>query len=72
MLALMPGKMRRQATCAVSRLVWIENLAMVVGRRINDQFTEVPDAEMVASAGQFGDEKAEKDDAEIFVARFPR
>ena len=50
----------------------MENLAMVVGRRIRDQFTEVPEAEMVASGSQLGDEKAEKEDAEIFVVRFPR
>ncbi len=69
---LMPGKILRHATCAVSRFVCMENLAMLVGRRIRPQFTWVPVAEMVAKGSQFGEAKAENEEAEILVLRLPR
>jgi len=69
---LMPGKILRHATCDVSTLIWMENFAMLVGLRIKLQFTWVPVAEMVAKGSQFGEAKAENEEAEILVQRFPR
>ena len=50
----------------------MENFAMLVGLRIKLQFTWVPVAEMVAKGSQFGEAKAENEEAEILVQRFPR
>lgn len=68
----MPGKTRRQATCAVSRANWTANLARVVGRRIRFQFTSMPMPVTVARGGKFGDANASKEEAEILVVRLPR
>lgn len=69
---LMPGKMRRHATCAVSRFGMTPKRAMVVGRLMRFQFTSAPMAEIFARGSKFGEAKAENDDAETLVVRFPR
>lgn len=53
-----PGKIRRHATCAVSRFFCRLNGAIVVARLIKCQSTLVVEELIVASGGMFGDAKA--------------
>lgn len=69
---LIPGKMRRQATCVVSRLVWMLKCSMLLGRFTSSQLTLVRMEVVTASGGQLGDANAAKSLADTLLARFPR
>jgi hypothetical protein len=70
--ALTPGKIQRQATCAVSRHVVIWNSAILFGRRTRDQLTSMPSPLTLARGSQLGLWKASKEAAEILVVLLPR
>jgi hypothetical protein len=63
---LMPGNIRKHATCAVSRLVCMSNFARTLGRRIRFQFTSAPMADIFARGSQLGEAKASKEEADTF------
>ena len=73
----MPGNMRRQAQCAVSRPGWTwsgDGDGDEGGKeeRTRSHLISVPVAETSASGARLGLAKPAKSDAEIFVTRLPR
>jgi hypothetical protein len=68
---LMPGKMRRHATCVVSNRVSILNCSMLFGRCTSSQLTLVRIDVVTASGGQLGESKAAKSLAATLHDRLP-